>query len=214
MFHHVAPEDIAKAGNFASLNVTPSYLEQDLQYLQSRNFHAITPSELIHFFDGSGSLPSHPIMLTFDDGYADFAQYAAPLLSKYQTHATMFLPTGLMDNPPVYMTWSQVAEIDKQGYVYFGNHTWSHHSALGDLTTEQREIGTADTQLKDHSLNSDKVFAYPYGTPSSIDEQVLSGLGYNFAVTTTHGTWQCKGQKYTLPRIRIGNASLSQYGIR
>ncbi|PIF13490.1 polysaccharide deacetylase family protein [Janthinobacterium sp. 13] len=44
-----------------------------------------------------GSLPPHAACITFDDGYADNAQVALPLLQRHGLHATFFIATGYLD---------------------------------------------------------------------------------------------------------------------
>lgn len=44
-----------------------------------------------------GSLPPRAACITFDDGYADNAQQALPLLLRHGMHATFFIATGYLD---------------------------------------------------------------------------------------------------------------------
>ena len=44
-----------------------------------------------------GSLPPRAACITFDDGYADNAQVALPLLRRHGMHATFFIATGYLD---------------------------------------------------------------------------------------------------------------------
>ena len=46
------------------------------------------------FADGGGTLPDRAVVLTFDDGYADFHSRAMPLLDRYGFTATVFVTTG------------------------------------------------------------------------------------------------------------------------
>ena len=43
--------------------------------------------------EGKG-LPDKPVLLTFDDGYADLAEYALPVLRRYGFGAGVFIVTG------------------------------------------------------------------------------------------------------------------------
>lgn len=212
MYHHVEDEAIAKAANHQSLTVAPNYFQEQMQYLQDKHYTVITMQDLIDFFDQQKPLPSKPVLITFDDGYADFYNTAWPILQPLNFHATMFVPTGLLENPD-YMTWANIESLAESGKILLSNHTWSHKNMQSNGTIDAKEITTAAEQLAQHHLDSPKVFAYPYGLVSDQAQKILQDTGYKLAFTTVHGSTLCKQQRLTLPRIRIGNASLKAYGL-
>ncbi len=150
--------------------------------------------------------------MTFDDAYGDFYVNAYPLLKDLGLKATVFTPTGLVQNNG-YLTWNQISEMAGSGLIYFANHTWSHKSVGVAHDVVSKEIGTSDSQLSEKGLNPSKIFAYPYGNSSDFAVSFLSQLGYKAAFTTWPGSTLCKKQRLTLPRIRVGNAPLSAYGF-
>ncbi|MCL4384147.1 polysaccharide deacetylase family protein [Patescibacteria group bacterium] len=211
MYHHIQPEAVAKANGQAALTVDTQHFQSQLEYLKTHNYHPISPQDLNNFFANRVPLPVKPVMLTFDDGYADFGTDAAPLLQQYGFKGTLFVPTGLMDNPG-YLSWETIKNIASSGLITFANHTWSHHSLKDSLPVIQKEVSLAQTQLQDHGF-TERVFAYPYGTIGQTVINYLSSNNYEMAFTTRHGSIECQGQRFELPRIRIGNASLSSYGL-
>ncbi|OGG12625.1 hypothetical protein A2875_05440 [Candidatus Gottesmanbacteria bacterium RIFCSPHIGHO2_01_FULL_46_14] len=211
-YHHIQKLDTAKELGHAGLTVDTQNFQNQMQYLKEKNYTPIHGEQLIAFFDAGTPLPSKPILLTFDDGYDDFGTDAAPILRTFGFAAVAFIPTGLIQNPG-YMTWQTVQDIASWGLIYFANHTWSHKNVNNSLATNQTEIGTADTQLASRGLNQAKIFAYPYGNPSTNGEAVLSSLGYTLGFTTLPGITQCKKRRFLLPRTRIGNANLNAYGL-
>ena len=66
--------------------------------------------------------------LCFDDGYADVARNAVPVLERHGFRATVFLPTGVIDGtaaftwyapqPPL-LTWDEVRGLDRGGTLRF-----------------------------------------------------------------------------------------------
>lgn len=210
MYHHVQAEAIAKADGHAQLTVDSGWFQKQMQYLKDHNYNVIKANDLINFFDNGTPLPSKPVMLTFDDGYDDFGTDAAPIMSAFGFNSTLFVPTGLMENAG-YLHWSTISSLS--GPVLMANHTWSHHNMGASKSVIEKEITTADSQLGGRGLNSPKVFAYPYGLTSSYSIAFLQQMGYKLAFTTKHGSTLCKQQRLTLPRIRIGNAQLSSYGL-
>jgi peptidoglycan/xylan/chitin deacetylase (PgdA/CDA1 family) len=211
LYHHVQEANTAKANHQTTLTVTPDFFRRHLQYLKDHNYQPITPKQLLAFFNSKTPLPPKPVLLTFDDGYEDLYTTAFPVLKKYHYPAVVFVITGLVDNPG-YLSWNQIEEMAAAG-IFFGNHTWSHHGAWGDRKTLEKEITTAGRQLAEHNLNLIKTFAYPYGSSSNLARQVLSQNGYKIAFTTHPGKILCQAQRLLFPRIRIGNAPLSAYGL-
>jgi peptidoglycan/xylan/chitin deacetylase (PgdA/CDA1 family) len=188
MYHHI---------------IDPVLFSSHLNYLASHNYQVVPITSLNDFFDRGIPLPAKPVILTFDDAYADFAANALPVLRQNSTPATVFVPTGLVNNPG-YLSWQDLASAP--GYIYFANHTWSH-------STKADEIGTAQTQLADHGFNSAKIFAYPYGTQTKEEIAYLSANGFTLAFTTRTGSVMCAQQRLSLPRLRAPNASLSSIGL-
>ena len=211
MYHHTQDSQTAAQNGNGYLTVTPETFEKQLAYLNDQHYVSIGPADLIAFFNSGQSLPKKPIMLTFDDGYSDFATVAAPLLTRYSIKATVFVPTGLLENPG-YLSWSNIASLAQSGF-YFGNHTWSHQNLGTSLEKIKKEVDTAKLQLTDHGQDPFKVFAYPYGTISQRASGYLRQSGYQLAFTTIPGRVQCQKQRLSLPRIRIGNTALSFYGL-
>ena len=87
-YHRVA--DVAR--DTYSLCVTPQHFAEQLQVL-----HQYTqPISLRQLVKGllDGNLPQRAVVVTFDDGYADVAYHAMPLLERYQIPATVFVTTG------------------------------------------------------------------------------------------------------------------------
>lgn len=210
MYHHINTAEAASAGKYGFLNVTPDMFDKHMAHLSAKGYTTISPADLVNFFTGNTKLPTKAIMLTFDDAYADFGDQAVPILSKYNFKATVFAPTGLLENPG-YMTWSRISNLGSN--IYIGNHTWSHHNVVAKKDVILKEVSTATTQLNDHGLDPLKIFAYPYGTVSNSAVSTIKELGFKLALTTKPGRILCAKQALTLPRIRIGNSSLGGYGL-
>jgi peptidoglycan/xylan/chitin deacetylase (PgdA/CDA1 family) len=212
MYHHVQPASVAAEKEQAALTTDEVYFRQQMQYLKDKNYQTISMINLIDFFDNGGTISKKSILLTFDDGYDDFYQYAFPILKEFGFRATVFVPTGLMDNPG-YLTWPQIQEMVSSGLIFVANHTWSHKNVGTNKDIVKMEITTADFQLSEKGLNSPKVFAYPYGNASQYGKEVLENLEYKLAFTTKAGSTLCKKLRLELPRTRIGNINLSSYGF-
>ncbi|OGY19015.1 MAG: hypothetical protein A2784_00340 [Candidatus Chisholmbacteria bacterium RIFCSPHIGHO2_01_FULL_48_12] len=210
MYHHIQPQEEAAAKNQTNLTVTPETFRSHLEYLRSKIYNPISPTDLAAFFNTGAPLPAKPVLLTFDDAYADFAAYTAPILQEFGFPATVFTPTGLLDNPD-YLSWSDLSRLS--GNFHFGNHTWSHKNVAATIEVIRNEISLADTQLANRGFNFPKTFAYPYGLANANAQAVLQDLGYQLAFTTQPGRVLCTKQRLALPRLRIGNSPLTNYGL-
>ncbi len=210
MYHHIQSRDQAVFKKQTNLTVYADVFRSQMDYLKSRNYTILGMADLVNFFDSGTPIPPKGILLTFDDGYRDFYTDAYPVLSGFDFKSTMFVPTGLMENPD-YLTWEEINSM--RSSVLFANHTWSHKSVLTKADVMEKEISTADTQLNDRGLNNPKIFAYPYGPDNIASENYLQSLGYKAAFTTKNGSILCKKLRFDLPRVRIGNVPLSYYGF-
>jgi len=212
MYHHIQDLQVAKAAHQEKLTVGTNFFSEYMDYLRDHHYSVIAMQDLVDFFDHGKALPPKPILLTFDDGYADFATDAWPLLQSHGFKATMFLPTGLLEKSG-YLQWSTIADIEKENLVLMANHTYSHHTMRSSLSIITTEITLSEKDLKAHHLDEPQIFAYPYGENSDQSEQFLKQQDYKLGFTTKHGRYLCKGQRIILPRIRVGNAPLSMYGL-
>ena len=82
--------------------------------------------------------PTPSVVLTFDDGFADVAERAHPLLAERQLPYTVYLTAGLVGGDmrwegsdassqgALALTWHQVEELVASGLCTIGNHTFDH----------------------------------------------------------------------------------------
>jgi len=211
MYHHVNSLT-GKDATSPSLTVTAKIFKEQMDYLAQRGYQTITPRQL---YDGlnSNSLPVKPILITFDDGYVDNFNEAFPILKEHNFKFTIFLPTGLINSGPAYLTWTQLKEIGESGLLTAGAHTWSH-KALVNLSLEKlkTEVSLSKKQIEDFYGGPVEAFAYPYGSDNKAAETELKNEGFLMAFLTTRGP-QCAKLPFEFHRIRIGNALLSSYGL-
>ncbi len=204
LYHYVSDnpnkEDRARDG----LSTPPDTFKAQLATLKAAGYSTITFDELAAFFDGTSTLPSKPVILTFDDGYSDFYFNAYPILAASGMKGIAFISTGLIGGD-AYMTWSQVEEIARSPAVVVGAHS-VHHYVLTKSSSEvlKSELEVSKQKLEQHAGYPVNWVAYPYGT---FDDRVVSAArsaGYVGAVTTLPGSSQYKSRLYHIPRFRAG----------
>jgi len=78
-----------------------------------KNFNALTFFDLKDALDGTISIPNRPLIITFDDGYADNVSNAFPILKRHGLSATFFITTDYIGTGHPFW-WEKVAYWLKQ----------------------------------------------------------------------------------------------------
>jgi peptidoglycan/xylan/chitin deacetylase (PgdA/CDA1 family) len=190
MYHSISPGD----DDPFDITVRPARFEQQLRWLRRTGRSGTSVGQLLAARDRFDA--RRLVGLSFDDGYADFIEYALPLLQRYGFSATMFVPAGQLgkandwdpEGPrkPV-MTRPQLREIADAG-IEIGSHGYRHRS-LPDTSAAElaEEIETSRAMLRDIAGQPVGGFCYPYG---HLDERAVSavqaaGYGYGCSVWPT-----------------------------
>ena len=188
-----------------NLSIPPQLFAEQMALLHVEGAHVITLATLIAAMSGDATLPPRPVVLTFDDGYSDFATAAAPVLIRYGFVATDFVVSGFIGHFH-YMSAAQVRAMDAAGMV-IGSHT-VHHVDLArvPLPVAVAEIDGGKAALEALLGHPVRDFAYPYGgfTPQVV--QLVQAAGFRDAVSTIYGDEQPTTSRYTLHRTEVGGA--------
>lgn len=213
MYHHIQPMNEARPKNQGGLSVDPGVFDQQMAHLASSGYTTLFANELVSALKNKTALPTKSIVVTFDDGYRDNHTHALPIIRKYSIKANLMLTTGLLEGAD-YLTWDQVNDMKNSGLYYFVDHTWSHFNVGAGAEEKIRyEIETAKRQIQDRLGQQVDIFAYPYGVGGSVARKVLQENGFSGAFSTIPGFYQCDSFIFALHRTRIGNSSLSAYGL-
>jgi peptidoglycan/xylan/chitin deacetylase (PgdA/CDA1 family) len=187
------------------LSIPPGLFAQQMALLHVEGAHTITLSTLMAALAGQTALPPHPVVLTFDDGYADFATTAEPVLAQYGFVATDFVVSGFIGRRS-YMTAAQVLAMDAAGMV-IGSHT-VHHIDLAkvSLANARAEVDGGKAALEQLLGHPVLDFAYPYGGFDAAVVELLQQAGFREAVSTLYGDTQALNGRFLLHRTEIGGA--------
>jgi peptidoglycan/xylan/chitin deacetylase (PgdA/CDA1 family) len=94
MFHRVLPRgDARHAGADPEWTMTPESLERCLAFFK-RHYNLVGPEQVFAALRGEAALPPRSMLVTFDDGWADTAEYAQPVLDRHQVRALVFVAAG------------------------------------------------------------------------------------------------------------------------
>ncbi len=129
-----------------------------------------------------------PIVVTFDDGTADLAEFATPLLVRHGIPATVYLATKFIDEGIAFpddgtpLSWSAARDMASTGLVTFGSHTHGH--LLLDRVSPKEAIDELD---RSRQLVEDEIgapahhFAYPKAVAASPEVEPLVRERYRSA---------------------------------
>lgn len=235
MYHSISDDAETGVAPYYRTCTTPRVFAEQMALLKAAGYRAATLSEgLAALSTGSearrsacadSSAPaaqsathnSRHVVLTFDDGFRDFATRALPVLREHGFHATVFLPTAFVGETPCRfkerecLSWSEVDELHHAG-IEIGSHTVTHPK-LADLSWSEIETEIRESKLAIETRLSFPVrtFAYPYAYPQTDRDyvarlkQLLRDAGYEACVTTEIGTARSGDDVLGLKRLPVNS---------
>lgn len=183
------------------LYVAPSEFREQVQYLVANGYHAVTLSQVVDAWRGRGSLPSKPVVITFDDGYVGDYLYVLPELKRTQYVATLFLTVDRLGKEGG-LTPDMVRELLGAGWE-LGSHTLTHADLTRlDSSQLRREIEESRQVLSGQFGIEVTSFCYPYGYLNSRVKEEVKRSGYLAACGSSPGLGDPQ-EVYALRRIRV-----------
>lgn len=154
-------------------NIDVATFRGQMDALAAGGYQPVSLVKLAAWHQGRDELPPRAIVITFDDGFADFGGQAAPILLDRGWSATVFLPTGHLGGPENWsvsdgsarqlLTWAQVENLAARG-IDFGGHSVSHADLTKLVSTDlEREIRQSYQDIENHLGRAPIGFAPPYG---------------------------------------------------
>ena len=123
--------DLSEAAGRDAQTVTPQFLRQQIRACRQAGWTFMSLSELMAARTRPEQLPPRVMVLTFDDAYRSFFDHALPILRSEGIRATLGVVTSFIDRPPAgmppLMTWDQIREADRSGWVEVASHSHDLH---------------------------------------------------------------------------------------
>jgi peptidoglycan/xylan/chitin deacetylase (PgdA/CDA1 family) len=212
MYHEVSSDPAVAAWLAAS----PEGFARQLEYLRASGYHSLSAGQLAEAMKSGAPLPAKPVVLTFDDGTADFYDVALPLLARYGFTATLFATSGWIagrggragrNAPAGMLTWDQLAEIAGAG-IEIGAHTLSHPQ-LDQLPEDllRRELTASKSQLEYQLGARVSGVAYPFGYSSRLVRAMSAGAGYEYGCVVGNRLATPSADQFALPRLTIARST-------
>lgn len=192
LYHRVVDHSLTNSR--FNLYVTRDEMERQLISLKRRGFQTVTFKDI-----AQGVQAKKPVILTFDDGYADNHDILLPILQKHNAKAVIFVlgNQDLISNswdkikgePEVrLMDDNQIRACHVSGYIEIGSHGLNHRRlpqldsrSLHEEITHSKQV--LEELIKDEIIS----FAYPYGDYNSREVLEVHRAGYWFGIGTVNG---------------------------
>jgi peptidoglycan/xylan/chitin deacetylase (PgdA/CDA1 family) len=186
---------------YPELYVSRPDFHQQLEWLDDQGYEAVTLEEVEAAWSDGGTLPSKPVVLSFDDGYRPQYTFALPQLREHGWPGVLNLKAEGSD-----LYESNVRAMLAAGWE-LAAHT-IHHLDLTELdaATLIQEVSGSRRMLRREFGAPVKDFCYPAG---EFDEAVIAAVqaaGYSGATTEIPGYAEA-GSPYELDRFEILGSS-------
>jgi len=183
-------------------NVLPEDFAAQLDYLQENGYTTITLQDFMRALKGKQTLPEKPIILTFDDGYADNFTEMLPILEAHNMTAVVYVITNFIGKEG-YLNLEQLKEMQKRG-LEIGSHTADHIPI--DKVSEHilnNQIHGSKQFLDWSGLDTIYTFSYPNGAVSDKLINYLKQENFLNAVTGDAGLNNFDTDPFKLKRVHI-----------
>lgn len=213
MYHAV--EDAERPPKYKHFYVLADEFAGQMRMLKRGGYTPISFETLAASRAGTDALPHKPVLLTFDDGYANLRTNVHPLLKELGFSYTVFLvservgktndwvvPDGYEATP--LLTWAEIMAMQTDGNVAFEGHTATHPKLVNISPGEVwHELADSKTALEQRLQKPITTLCYPYGSVSEAVQDMAGEIGYTQAVTTEFGRVRAGDAALRLPRISV-----------
>ena len=192
--------------------ISPSLFAAHMEWLHNNGFRAVPLRDIVRS-PGDGKT----VVITFDDGYASYMEYAFPLFREYGFHSTVnvigsLAGTYLRDggNRPM-LAWDEYRHLLRSGRVDIGCHSYGLHSAAHKGVmgvsgeTLRQDLGTFREVLRRETGISTDILAWPYGLYDAKRISIAREEGFRYLLTSREAFFSASGDIAEIPRRNIDN---------
>jgi peptidoglycan/xylan/chitin deacetylase (PgdA/CDA1 family) len=210
MYHRIAD---AGPPRLSQWRVTPGDFQDQLRLLRAHGYRSTSSEEILRHRRANVPLCGRPVLITFDDGYADFADAAWPILEAHDFRAEVFLVTDLVGSssswdqalgpPAPLMDWPTIAGLADEG-VTFGSHLATHTQATCLSSEELLDEAVRSRQTIASRLGTAvEAMALPYGAVDPTAEEILQCAGFGLGYSCDWGLADVSDPRFLVPRLEV-----------
>lgn len=219
MYHSVADDGPAALARF---RLTPAAFASQMAWLRANGFHAIGSEQLEQSIANRQPFAGRPVLITFDDGFQNFADLAWPTLRANDLTAEVFLVTDLVGEsaqwdahsgpPPQLMDAATVRRLSAEG-AFFGSHMATHRAIDGLSSSDlAAELLRSRMYIERWTGRPTAAFAAPFSVTDRRLGRLAKECGYRIGFGGKHGPADHDCDPIDLPRIEIrGDRALDNF---
>jgi len=187
---------------------------RQMEEVVRRGHTALTVSELAALTAAGATLPERPVVISFDDGLASFADHAWPILQANGLPASMYVVTGYVGlragwldrrgvPGPLMLSWLSIVDLETEG-CEIGAHTETH-PALDTLSVAgaREEIRRSGAVLSARLGHAIRPFAYPFGYHTATVREAVIDAGFENACAVMNRLSWSGDDRFALARVTI-----------
>ncbi len=185
---------------YPSTNIKMDIFKKHIEIIKSQSYEFYDPNNFEKEFNNPKK--EKKILITIDDAFSSFYNEAWPYLKKNKIPFILFVSTEAV-GANGYMTWEQIQEIEKESFVYIGNHSHSH-DYLVNFSKEDlvKDIDLSKKKFIKNLGYNPIFFSYPFGEYSEYIKKYVS-QNFKLSFGQHSGVIDLNKDKYELPRFPI-----------
>ena len=185
---------------YPSTNIQMGVFEDHIKMIKSLDYNFYDPGNLEKNFNKTKK--EKKILITIDDAFTSFYDFAWPLLKKEKIPFILFVSTEAVGKNG-YMTWEQIKIIEKEPLAYIGNHSHTHDYLVNFKKKDFiKDINTAN-KIFIRKLGYNPIFfSYPFGEYSKFMKEFIS-KNFKFSFGQHSGVIDINKDPFELPRFPI-----------
>ncbi|MGH2884163.1 MAG: polysaccharide deacetylase family protein [Solirubrobacteraceae bacterium] len=196
---------------FAALTVDPSLFAEQMEALRERSLDVIPVGEV----PGALAAGRSAVAISIDDGLADAAENACPILARLGLTATLFVPTVFVGDHSGWLpgedalrpmlSWATIDSLAQEGFE-IASHGRQHIAAdLNATELVERDARASRLELEDRIGRAVTSFAYPFGYHSASGRRAVRAAGYRQAFAVGDLPARADDDRWALPRLQVRN---------
>jgi peptidoglycan/xylan/chitin deacetylase (PgdA/CDA1 family) len=218
MYHRVCADRDAGPSEFV---VSAATFRRQLRWLAERGCWTPRLSDVLRAGGRAPRRPGQPVILTFDDGYADNLAHAIPALREVGFTAALFpvldleRRTNTWDDEPALraplLSVGELREVEAAG-VELGSHGLRHRHLTRCSDAElHEELVRSREVLAEIAARPLPVLAYPYGEVDPRVKRAVRAAGYEAALAVNSGPLELAADRYEIRRQRVMDSASDAY---